>query len=42
MNQNATFKTFISSFITDLMTFIAAILTVLIMFVVIYMFTGLI
>ena len=40
INQTSKFKTFISSFITDLLVFIVAILTVLIMFIVIYMFTG--
>ena len=40
INQNSKFKTFVNSFITDLMVFIVAILKVLIMSVVIYMFTG--
>ena len=40
INQNSKFKTFISRYIKDLLVFIAAILTVLIMFIVIYMFTG--
>ena len=40
INQNSKFKTFISSFITDLLVFIVAILTVLIMFIIIYMFAG--
>ena len=40
MNQNSRIKTFINSFITDLLVFIAAILTVLIMFTVIYIIAG--
>ena len=40
INQNSKFKTFIRSFITDLLVFIVAILTVLITFIVIYIFTG--
>ena len=40
INPNSKFKTFISSFITDLLVFIAAILTVLIMFIVIYIIMG--
>ena len=40
MNQNSRIKTFINSFITDLLVFIAAILTILIMFTIIYTITG--
>ena len=40
MNPNSRIKTFINSFITDLLVFMAAILTVLIMFTIIYIIVG--
>ena len=38
--QNSHIKTFITIFITDVLVFTAALLTVVIMFIVIYMFSG--
>ena len=38
--QNSNIKTFMDSFITDVLVFTAALVTVVIMFIIIYMLTG--